>query len=164
VNVLSPSIVASKVRFVPHSQHPRTVCMRVEVFGCRYEDDIVSYSAPPGRFCNDFFFVLNKWKLISPFTLVIRWRVFSKLLSGGYLWWYWGWRWRVPEQRSWPTHWRSLWGDCCITGHSRHSSHCSWLGRVVQQERKASHPAVRVLKCAWVWLCHCDVLQLATIW
>lgn len=49
VNLLTPSIVASKVRFVPYSQHPRTVCMRVEVFGCRYEDAIVSYKAPPGE-------------------------------------------------------------------------------------------------------------------
>lgn len=48
VNDLSPPIVASKVRFVPHSGHKRTVCMRVEVFGCLYEDGIVSYSAPPG--------------------------------------------------------------------------------------------------------------------
>ena len=49
VNLLTPSIVASKVRFVPYSQHPRTVCMRVEVFGCRYEDAIVAYQSPPGN-------------------------------------------------------------------------------------------------------------------
>lgn len=56
VNVLTPSIVASKVRFVPYSQHPRTVCMRVEVFGCRYEDALVSYSAPAGdEFAPNFF-------------------------------------------------------------------------------------------------------------
>lgn len=29
--------VASKVRFVPYSQHPRTVCMRVEIYGCVLE-------------------------------------------------------------------------------------------------------------------------------
>ena len=29
--------VASKVRFVPYSQHPRTVCMRVEIYGCVWE-------------------------------------------------------------------------------------------------------------------------------
>lgn len=29
--------VASKVRFVPYSQHPRTVCMRVEIYGCIWE-------------------------------------------------------------------------------------------------------------------------------
>ena len=40
-NDLVPPIVASKVRFVPHSSHKRTVCMRVEVFGCLYEDGVV---------------------------------------------------------------------------------------------------------------------------
>lgn len=56
VNVLTPPIVASKVRFVPHSQHPRTVCMRVEVFGCHYEEGIVSYNAPPGdEFAPNFY-------------------------------------------------------------------------------------------------------------
>jgi len=56
MNDLSPPIVASKVRFVPHSTHKRTVCMRVEVYGCLYEDGIVSYSAPPGdEFAPNFF-------------------------------------------------------------------------------------------------------------
>ena len=36
VQLLNPPIVASKVRFIPHSAHSRTVCMRVEVFGCLY--------------------------------------------------------------------------------------------------------------------------------
>ena len=30
-SILSPAVVASRVRFVPYSDHPRTVCMRVEV-------------------------------------------------------------------------------------------------------------------------------------
>ncbi|EEB18755.1 restnoschisin precursor, putative [Pediculus humanus corporis] len=29
--------VASKVRFIPYSEHPRTVCMRVEIYGCSWE-------------------------------------------------------------------------------------------------------------------------------
>ncbi|KAK4872341.1 hypothetical protein RN001_014370, partial [Aquatica leii] len=29
--------VASKVRFIPYSEHPRTVCMRVELYGCSWE-------------------------------------------------------------------------------------------------------------------------------
>lgn len=29
--------VASKVRFIPYSEHPRTVCMRVELYGCTWE-------------------------------------------------------------------------------------------------------------------------------
>ncbi|KYN06614.1 Discoidin domain-containing receptor 2 [Cyphomyrmex costatus] len=38
--------VASRVRFVPYSQHPRTVCMRVEIYGCIWNQDIASYTAP----------------------------------------------------------------------------------------------------------------------
>nr|XP_012216863.1 PREDICTED: discoidin domain-containing receptor 2-like [Linepithema humile] len=38
--------VASRVRFVPYSQHPRTVCMRVEIYGCTWNQDIISYTAP----------------------------------------------------------------------------------------------------------------------
>lgn len=33
---LSPPIIATRVRFVPYSEHPRIVCMRVELYGCRY--------------------------------------------------------------------------------------------------------------------------------
>ncbi|XP_018915525.2 discoidin domain-containing receptor 2 [Bemisia tabaci] len=40
--------VASKVRFLPYSEHPRTVCMRVEIYGCPWQQYIVSYSAPQG--------------------------------------------------------------------------------------------------------------------
>lgn len=29
--------VASRIRFVPFSTHPRTVCMRVEIYGCPWE-------------------------------------------------------------------------------------------------------------------------------
>ena len=43
INILTPPVVASKVRFVPQSAHSRTVCMRVEVFGCPYTNPLVSY-------------------------------------------------------------------------------------------------------------------------
>ncbi|XP_026671582.1 discoidin domain-containing receptor tyrosine kinase B-like [Ceratina calcarata] len=36
--------VASRVRFVPYSQHPRTVCMRVEIYGCIWDQYVTSYS------------------------------------------------------------------------------------------------------------------------
>lgn len=36
--------VASKVRFVPYSQHPRTVCMRVEIYGCIWERKYFYYT------------------------------------------------------------------------------------------------------------------------
>ncbi|XP_017890624.2 discoidin domain-containing receptor 2-like [Ceratina calcarata] len=39
---------ASKVRFWPYSYHRRTVCMRVELYGCPWNDGIVSYSMPQG--------------------------------------------------------------------------------------------------------------------
>nr|CAI5865288.1 unnamed protein product [Callosobruchus analis] len=45
---LDPPIWASKIRFLPYSSHKRTVCMRVEVYGCRWSDGIVSYSMPQG--------------------------------------------------------------------------------------------------------------------
>ncbi|KAK8752236.1 hypothetical protein OTU49_012649 [Cherax quadricarinatus] len=48
-NELVPPILASKVRFVPYSPHPRTVCMRVELLGCPYTDGVVSYSMPQGQ-------------------------------------------------------------------------------------------------------------------
>ncbi|XP_022905672.1 discoidin domain-containing receptor 2-like [Onthophagus taurus] len=45
---LDPPISASKVRFYPYSHHKRTVCMRVELYGCKWTDGIVSYSMPQG--------------------------------------------------------------------------------------------------------------------
>ncbi|XP_060837364.1 discoidin domain-containing receptor 2-like [Rhopalosiphum padi] len=38
--------VASRIRFVPFSTHPRTVCMRVEIYGCPWEQSVVNYVAP----------------------------------------------------------------------------------------------------------------------
>ena len=49
-NDLVPSVVATKVRFLPYSRHPRTVCMRVELYGCpRPPGSVTSYSAPKGH-------------------------------------------------------------------------------------------------------------------
>ncbi|XP_024085741.1 discoidin domain-containing receptor 2-like, partial [Cimex lectularius] len=45
---LDPPIWASKIRFYPFSYHRRTVCMRVEIYGCYWNDGIVSYSMPQG--------------------------------------------------------------------------------------------------------------------
>ncbi|XP_024936417.1 discoidin domain-containing receptor 2 isoform X2 [Cephus cinctus] len=41
--------VASRVRFIPYSQHPRTVCMRVEIYGCVWEQRIARYTVPKGE-------------------------------------------------------------------------------------------------------------------
>lgn len=45
---LNPPIWASKIRFLPYSQHKRTVCMRVEAYGCPWTEGVVSYSMPQG--------------------------------------------------------------------------------------------------------------------
>ncbi|KOB69236.1 Epithelial discoidin domain-containing receptor 1, partial [Operophtera brumata] len=46
-NVLEPPIWASRIRFLPYSSHRRTVCMRVEVYGCYWNgltiDDKVTW-------------------------------------------------------------------------------------------------------------------------
>ncbi|XP_059055156.1 discoidin domain-containing receptor 2-like isoform X2 [Achroia grisella] len=47
-NHLEPPIWASKIRFIPHSSHLRTVCMRVELYGCYWSVGVVSYSMPKG--------------------------------------------------------------------------------------------------------------------
>uniref|UniRef100_A0A914VAN9 F5/8 type C domain-containing protein n=2 Tax=Plectus sambesii TaxID=2011161 RepID=A0A914VAN9_9BILA len=45
---LEPPIVASKIRFVPFSIYARTMCMRVEVYGCENKQGLLSYSMPQG--------------------------------------------------------------------------------------------------------------------
>ncbi|KAF5296725.1 hypothetical protein FQA39_LY12425 [Lamprigera yunnana] len=45
---LDPPIIASKIRFLPYSDHVRTVCMRVELVGCSWTDGLLSYSGPQG--------------------------------------------------------------------------------------------------------------------
>ncbi|CAF3512842.1 unnamed protein product [Rotaria socialis] len=49
IRQLNPPIVAKRLRFYPVSKQSRTVCMRVEVYGCLFSDGIVSYSMPQGR-------------------------------------------------------------------------------------------------------------------
>lgn len=51
---VQPAIIALKIRFVPVSTHPRTVCLRVELYGCPWTDGVVSYDMPQGnRFGSD---------------------------------------------------------------------------------------------------------------
>lgn len=45
---LDSPIWASKIRFYPYSYHKRTVCLRVELYGCKWTDGIVSYTMPQG--------------------------------------------------------------------------------------------------------------------
>ncbi|XP_034232582.1 discoidin domain-containing receptor 2-like [Thrips palmi] len=46
--VLLPPIWASRLRFLPYSYHRRTVCMRVELYGCPWRGGVVSYAMPQG--------------------------------------------------------------------------------------------------------------------
>ncbi|KAL1117273.1 hypothetical protein AAG570_004599, partial [Ranatra chinensis] len=59
---VEPLVIASKVRFIPHADHVRTVCMRVEVVGCPWQGNgyifhavlikkkgVLSYSMPQGE-------------------------------------------------------------------------------------------------------------------
>lgn len=46
---VDPPIIAKKLRFIPYSDIPRTVCMRVEMYGCAWEDELLSYSMPQGH-------------------------------------------------------------------------------------------------------------------
>ncbi|CAH2001308.1 unnamed protein product [Acanthoscelides obtectus] len=42
---LEPPIIASKIRFIPYSDHVRTVCMRVEILGCRWTGQYYGYAS-----------------------------------------------------------------------------------------------------------------------
>ncbi|KAL1440566.1 hypothetical protein MTO96_001123 [Rhipicephalus appendiculatus] len=46
---LDPPVIASKVRVVPYSSILRTVCMRIELYGCPWTQGILSYSIPQGE-------------------------------------------------------------------------------------------------------------------
>ncbi|KAL1237226.1 Discoidin domain-containing receptor tyrosine kinase [Trichinella pseudospiralis] len=48
--VLDSPVIASRIRFVPFSKYSRTVCMRLELYGCKYEEGVVAYSVPQGDF------------------------------------------------------------------------------------------------------------------
>ncbi|XP_018375817.1 PREDICTED: discoidin domain-containing receptor 2-like isoform X1 [Trachymyrmex cornetzi] len=46
--IFDPAIIATKIRFIPYTSHMRTVCMRVELYGCSWTEGLVSYSMPQG--------------------------------------------------------------------------------------------------------------------
>nr|CDJ91912.1 Coagulation factor 5 8 type and Tyrosine protein kinase domain containing protein [Haemonchus contortus] len=48
VRVLDAGIVVRRIRVVPLSNTTRTVCLRLELYGCSYEDALQSYSVPVG--------------------------------------------------------------------------------------------------------------------
>ncbi|VDN89487.1 unnamed protein product [Brugia pahangi] len=40
----NPPIIASKIRIIPYSNYARTMCLRVEFYGCIYNDGLMFYS------------------------------------------------------------------------------------------------------------------------
>ncbi|CAJ0602423.1 unnamed protein product [Cylicocyclus nassatus] len=52
LRVLDAPIVVRRLRIVPLSNSTRTVCLRLEVFGCIYDDPLQSYTAPVGSKAN----------------------------------------------------------------------------------------------------------------
>ncbi|XP_030647304.1 discoidin domain-containing receptor 2 [Chanos chanos] len=49
VRDLHPPIITRYLRIVPVTYVPTTVCMRVEVFGCTWQDGLTAYSSPEGH-------------------------------------------------------------------------------------------------------------------
>lgn len=45
---VDPPIVCKRIRFIPYSLNRRTVCMRVELYGCKWNSGIVAYTMPQG--------------------------------------------------------------------------------------------------------------------
>ncbi|XP_023254913.1 discoidin domain-containing receptor 2-like, partial [Seriola lalandi dorsalis] len=49
INDLHPPIITRYVRLIPVNKLLTTVCMRVELYGCPWDDGLISYSAPEGQ-------------------------------------------------------------------------------------------------------------------
>jgi len=45
--VLSLTILAKRIRIIPYSSRWRTVCMRVELYGCPFHGGVISYTTSP---------------------------------------------------------------------------------------------------------------------
>lgn len=50
INDLHPPIITRYIRLIPVTGLSTTVCMRVELYGCPWEDGLISYSTPEGQF------------------------------------------------------------------------------------------------------------------
>ncbi|XP_043286317.1 discoidin domain-containing receptor 2 isoform X2 [Venturia canescens] len=46
--IFDPPIIATRIRFIPYASHMRIVCMRVELYGCLWNEGLISYSMPQG--------------------------------------------------------------------------------------------------------------------
>ncbi|VDO89288.1 unnamed protein product [Heligmosomoides polygyrus] len=54
---MDAAIVVRRIRIVPLSNSTRTICLRLELYGCPYEDALQSYSAPVGSTVGELSFV-----------------------------------------------------------------------------------------------------------
>ncbi|PIO72760.1 hypothetical protein TELCIR_05302 [Teladorsagia circumcincta] len=57
IRVLDAGIVARRIRVVPLSNTTRTICLRLELYGCPYEDALQSYTAPIGSAADEGLYV-----------------------------------------------------------------------------------------------------------
>uniref|UniRef100_A0A3P8VPI4 receptor protein-tyrosine kinase n=1 Tax=Cynoglossus semilaevis TaxID=244447 RepID=A0A3P8VPI4_CYNSE len=46
---LHPPIITRHIRLIPSTEVSTTVCMRVELYGCPWDDGLISYSTPEGQ-------------------------------------------------------------------------------------------------------------------
>uniref|UniRef100_A0A8D3B3Q1 Discoidin domain-containing receptor 2 n=1 Tax=Scophthalmus maximus TaxID=52904 RepID=A0A8D3B3Q1_SCOMX len=49
INDLHPPVITRHVRLIPVTRLSTTVCMRVELYGCPWDDGLISYGAPEGQ-------------------------------------------------------------------------------------------------------------------
>uniref|UniRef100_A0A4W6G3N1 Discoidin domain-containing receptor 2 n=1 Tax=Lates calcarifer TaxID=8187 RepID=A0A4W6G3N1_LATCA len=49
INDLHPPVITRYVRLIPVTKLSTTVCMRVELYGCPWDDGLITYSAPEGQ-------------------------------------------------------------------------------------------------------------------
>ena len=73
-NTLNPAIFATKIRILPYSEHPRTVCIRAELVGCRFSGKNLSLQRS--------IFVSLPWLMMVRRIL----RVVSEDIEEGFFW------------------------------------------------------------------------------
>uniref|UniRef100_A0A3Q3IZE4 receptor protein-tyrosine kinase n=1 Tax=Monopterus albus TaxID=43700 RepID=A0A3Q3IZE4_MONAL len=49
INDIHPPIITRYIRVIPVTKLSTTVCMRVELYGCSWDEGLISYSAPEGQ-------------------------------------------------------------------------------------------------------------------
>lgn len=86
--VLEAPFVASKVRFFPYASHPRTACMRVELYGCRWKRrynkiNIFNSSRCPGTMRSEML-----WRLFIINSIVSAIAIENRLRRYIYAYWF----------------------------------------------------------------------------